>query len=65
MNGFVIGDQAFQVRKSIIGGPMPEGMKALNKMPNLSANIPADVWETANSINSNIGNWLKSINLYI
>ena len=55
MNGFVIGDQAFQVRKSIVGGPMPEGMKALDKMPNLSANIPADVWETANSINSNIG----------
>jgi len=56
MNGFVIGDQAFQVRKSIVGGPMPEGMKALDKMPNLSANIPADVWETANSINNNIGN---------
>ncbi|KAG4096314.1 hypothetical protein H8356DRAFT_943371 [Neocallimastix lanati (nom. inval.)] len=54
MNGFVIGDQAFQVRKSIVGGPMPEGMKALDKMPNLSANIPADVWETANSINNNI-----------
>jgi len=55
MNNFVIGEQAFQVRKSIIGGPMPEGMKALDKMPVLSANIPADVWETANSINSNIG----------
>jgi len=55
MNGFVIGEQGFQVSKSIIGGPMPEGMKALDKMPNLSANIPADVWETANSINSNIG----------
>jgi len=54
MNNFVIGEQAFQVRKSIIGGPMPEGMKALDKMPVLSANIPADVWETANSINSNI-----------
>lgn len=55
MNGFVIGDQAFQVRKAIVGGPMPEGMKALDKMPVLPTNIPADVWETANSISSNIG----------
>ncbi|ORX57306.1 hypothetical protein BCR36DRAFT_395394 [Piromyces finnis] len=54
MSGFVIGEQAFQVRKSIIGGPMPEGMKALDKIPVLSSNIPADVWETANSINNNI-----------
>jgi len=55
MNNFVIAEQSLQVSKSIIGGPMPEGMKALDKMPNLSANIPADVWETANSINNNIG----------
>ncbi|ORX80721.1 hypothetical protein BCR32DRAFT_268691 [Anaeromyces robustus] len=54
MNNFVIGEQAFQVRKSIVGGPMPDGMKALDKIPVFSANIPEDVWKTANSINSNI-----------
>ncbi|KAJ3289935.1 Poly(U)-binding-splicing factor puf60 [Borealophlyctis nickersoniae] len=56
MNGFELGGMHLRVMKAIVGGPLPEGMKSLEKMaPGAPiAAIPAKALNTAMSINNTI-----------
>ena len=67
MNGFELGGMNLRVTKALVGGPMPEGMKALDKMPPAPAQpvVPASVVAAAMSINSSIGEWPSWYSPYI
>ncbi|KAJ3158635.1 Poly(U)-binding-splicing factor puf60 [Geranomyces michiganensis] len=57
MDGFELGEMALQVRKSILGGPMPPGMKDIDSLPVvpvIPAGIPTRVLNVAQSINSTL-----------
>ncbi|KAJ1921089.1 hypothetical protein H4219_000947 [Mycoemilia scoparia] len=58
MNGFKLGNQLMRVRVCVVGGPLGDGMAALEKLPqpNLSKmSLPNEVLSVAESINSSLG----------
>ncbi|KAJ3169872.1 Poly(U)-binding-splicing factor puf60 [Geranomyces variabilis] len=57
MDGFELGEMALRVRKSILGGPMPPGMKDIDSLPSvpvIPSGIPSRVLNVAQSINSTL-----------
>ncbi|KAJ3032964.1 Poly(U)-binding-splicing factor puf60 [Rhizophlyctis rosea] len=55
MNGFELGGMNLRVMKALVGGPMPDGMNALDKIPVVAApSVPPSVLAAASSINNSI-----------
>ncbi|TPX60701.1 hypothetical protein PhCBS80983_g01578 [Powellomyces hirtus] len=56
MNNFELGGLPLRVRKALVGGPMPPGMKNIDELPAVPAApaVPARVLNVAQNINSTI-----------
>ncbi|KAI9101966.1 hypothetical protein DFS34DRAFT_612210 [Phlyctochytrium arcticum] len=58
MNNFELGGQHLRLMKALVGGPLPDGMKSLDSLPQpttpISAAVPASVLNVAHNINNTI-----------